>query len=59
MPRVRIPEVKVGPPLTRWKRERVVVVDADEAEALVRDHGAEILDAPKTKSTKGKKGDKE
>jgi hypothetical protein len=51
MPRVRIPEVQVGPPLTRWKRERIVNVSAREAEVLVAEQGAEILeDEPKPKA---------
>lgn len=45
MPRVRVPEVTIGPPLTRWKRERELVVSAEEAEILVAEQGAVILDA--------------
>jgi hypothetical protein len=43
MPRVRIPELHVGPPLTRWKRERVVTVSPKEAEILVAEQNAVIL----------------
>lgn len=57
--RVRVPEMNIGPPFARYKRSHEQLVDIGQAETMVAEVGAEILEdepatEPKPKAGKGK-----